>query len=73
MTWAESADKILDKIANYGDGSDLDNAIATVAIDVTRKLLDSLSLARIATALYKIAGLEDHEDPNKYLEGFFNE
>lgn len=73
MTWAEGVEKVLDEVSTFAEGDDLDKVIANVALEVTRKIVDTMSLARIATALYKIAGLEDNEDPSKFVEGLVDE
>ena len=73
MTWAEGVEEVLDEVSTLAEGDDLDKVIANVALEVTRKIMDTMSLARIATALYKIAGLEDNEDPNKFVEGLVDE
>ena len=73
MTWAEGVEEVLDEVSTLAEGDDLDKVIANVALEVTRKIMDTMSLARIATALYKIAGLEDNEDPSKFVEGLVDE
>ena len=73
MTWAEGVEQVLDEVSSIADGDELDKVIANVALEVTKKIMDTMSLARIATALYKIAGLEDNEDPKKFTEGLINE
>lgn len=73
MTWAEGVEKVLDEVSSIANGDELDKVIANVALEVTRKIMDTMSLARIATALYKIAGLEDNEDPSKFVEGLVDE
>lgn len=73
MTWAEGVEKVLDEVSSIANGDELDKVIANVELEVTRKIMDTMSLARIATALYKIAGLEDNEDPNKFVESLVDE
>lgn len=73
MTWAEGIEKLLDDVTTITNNSDINTVIANIKLEVTKKIVDTISLARIATALYKIAELEDNEDPTKFMEGLTDE
>ena len=60
VTWAELVKTVMDEIVDEGArGNDLEKALLYAASERCVKHFDTISLARIATALYKIAGLED--------------
>lgn len=66
-TWADIVKNVLDEIGKVAeDGDQLDKMIATSIFELTIKEMNTKSLARIATALYKIAGLEDSIEENEY-------
>lgn len=59
-TWAEVITDVIDAIGKVAeDGDQIDKIMANAAFEATIKEANTKSLARIATALYKIAGLED--------------
>lgn len=65
MTWADAVSEVIKAIGEAGeDGDNLDKMIATAAFEMTIKEMNAKSLARIATALYEIAGLEDNMEEN---------
>lgn len=60
ITWAElvkiTMDQLVDQAAN---GDELEKALLAAVGERLEQHFNVISLARIATALYKIAGLED--------------
>ena len=57
-TWAELVNDTIDQIGEAAkDGDDLDKVIANAIFEITIKELNTKSLAKIATALEKLAGL----------------
>ena len=74
MTWADGVKKLIETISDVGENADeLDKAISAAMLNVTKTIVDTMSLARIATALYQIAGLEDDENPEDFTGGLTNE
>ena len=65
MTWAEGVDKLLDATMSTEDKEE-----GLIMMSLSKQIVDSISLARIATALYKLAGLEDNEDPKNFVEDY---
>lgn len=60
MTWAQSVDNILNAIGELAEhGDQIDKALANATFEIIAKEINTKSLARIATALYKIAGIND--------------
>ena len=61
ITWAELVKEVMDTVINAGASSDndLEKIMYQKTGERCKNHFDTLSLARIATALYKIAGLED--------------
>ena len=60
MTWAEVVKQTLDAIGEGFDEEELDlleKQVFAECYEKTRDILNTMSLARIATALEKIAGL----------------
>lgn len=60
MTWAEAVKQTLDAIGegiNEEDLDLLDRQVLAECYEKTRDILNTISLARIATALEKMAGL----------------
>ena len=60
ITWAElvktTMDELVDQAAN---GDEFEKALLAAVGKILEQHFNVISLARIATALYKIAGLED--------------
>lgn len=65
MTWAEGVDKLLEATMSTEDKEE-----GLIIMSIAKQIIDSISLARIATALYKLAGLEDNEDPKNFVEDY---
>lgn len=64
--WADTVTDVLNTIGEAAEAGDqLDKIIANAAFEITIKEINTKSLARIATALYKIAGLEDKIEENE--------
>lgn len=61
MTWAELVKDTLERVVDEGANADndIEKLIAQGVGTATREFFDSVSLARIASALYKLAGLSD--------------
>lgn len=60
FTWAELVKTVMDEIVDEGaNADDLDKVILHAAAERCIKHFNTISLARIATALYKLAELED--------------
>ena len=70
MTWAESVKKLFDVLGEDIDSLDaFEKQMLAEYTGRLQKSLNTLSLARIATALEKIAGLPyDKVDENDYLD-----
>ena len=68
-TWADTVTDVLNAIGEAAEeGDQLDKIMANAAFEITIKEMNTKSLARIATALYKIAGLEDKIEENENEE-----
>ena len=60
LTWAELVKTVMDELVNEtGNTDDLEKLILRATGDKLEQHFNVISFARIATALYKIAGLED--------------
>lgn len=60
FTWAELVKTVMDEIVDEGaNADDLDKVVLNSAAEKCIRHFNTISLARIATALYKLAGLED--------------
>lgn len=60
FTWAELVKTVMDEIVDEGaKAGDLEKVILNTAAEKCTQHFNTISLARIATALYKLAGLED--------------
>ena len=70
MTWENYTRSALDSIlaiANTKEADDLDKIICDEVFKRLHQYCQAVSLARIATALYKIAGLEDNYEESEYF------
>ena len=70
MTWAELVKEVMDTIVNEGAASDndIEKIIYQKTAEKCKDHFNTISLARIATALYKIAGLEDEFTEDTIME-----
>lgn len=70
ITWAELVKKVMDTVVNAGASSnnDIEKIIYQKTGERCKEHFDTISLARIATALYKIAGLEDELTEETVME-----
>lgn len=60
VTWAELVKITMDELVNEAENADnLEKLVLQAAGDKLEQHFNAISLARIATALYKLAGLED--------------
>lgn len=60
FTWAELVKTVMDEIVDEGaKARDLEKVVLNAAAEKCRQHFNTISLARIATALYKLAELED--------------
>lgn len=60
FTWAELVKTVMDEIVGEcAQADELEKVILNATADKCIRHFNTISLARIATALYKLAGLED--------------
>ena len=60
VTWAELVKTVMDEIVDEGaKAGELEKVILNAAADKCIQHFNTISFARIATALYKLAGLND--------------
>lgn len=60
VTWAELVKITMDELVNEAENADdLEKLVLQTTGDKLEQHFNAISLARIATALYKLAGLED--------------
>lgn len=60
VTWAELVKITMDELVNEAENADdVEKLVLQAAGDKLEQHFNTISLARIATALYKLAGLED--------------
>lgn len=65
-TWADAVDETFANVGEAAkDGNDLEQLVASTMLEAAMKEINTKSLARIATALYKLAGLEEKVEENE--------
>ena len=76
ITWAELVNECTQaiyKAAAKPDADNWDKAILNEVLKESQTNFNTVSLARIATALYKLAGLEDNISEEMYEELMYDE
>lgn len=75
MTWAELVKHTMDTMLDTGAETDdeLEKMLYQMMGEKSREHFNTISLARIASALYKLAGINDEITDDNVLEVFKNE